>query len=63
MKKIKVKIEQGIYEVVNTKANMEMFNDKNIDVFFVNCNRNESNVGFPMALIEKKDIIEVFEDE
>ncbi len=54
MKKIKVKTEQGIYEVVNTKANMKMFNEKKYDSFFVYCSPEENNAGFPMGLLEKK---------
>ena len=60
---IKVRLEQGIYEVVDTKSNMEMFNKKEFDLFFVKCSPEESNCGFPMALVDKKDVIEVLENE
>lgn len=56
---VKVKLEQGIYEVVDTKENMKNFNDKNVDLFFIKCSPEENNCGFPFALVEKKDVIEV----
>lgn len=59
---IKVRLEQGIYEVYNSKDNMKAFNDKNINGFFVKCDPEESNLGFPFALVEKKDVIEVIEE-
>ena len=60
---IKVRLEQGVYEVFNSKENMEAFYDKNINGFFVKCSPEENNCGFPFALVEKKDIIEVLEDD
>lgn len=60
---IKVRLEQGVYEVVDTKANMKMFNKKEYDSFFVKCDPEESNCGFPMALVDKEDVIEVIKDE
>ena len=60
---IKVRLEQGVYEVYNTKENLKAFNDKKIGAFFVKCSPEESKFGFPMALVEKKDVIEVIEDE
>ena len=55
---MRVRLEQGIYEVIDTKENIEAFNDNSVDLFFV---RAESNCGFPIALVEKKDVIEVLE--
>lgn len=60
---IKVRLEQGVYEVFSSKENMKAFNDKNINGFFVNCSPEENNCGFPFALVEKKDVIEVLEDD
>lgn len=59
---IKVRLEWGTYEVVDTKSNMEMFKKKEFDSFFVKCDPEESNLGWPMALADKKDVIEVIEE-
>lgn len=60
---IKVRLEQGVYEVIDMELNMKAFNDKKIDAFFVKCSPEESNLGFPMALVNKEDVIEVIKDE
>jgi len=60
---IKVKLEWGTYEVIGLESNMEMFNKKEYDSFFVRCSPEESECGFPFALVEKKDVIEVIKDE
>lgn len=59
----KVRLERGIYEVIDVKTNIEMFNNKEYDSFFVRCNPEETNLGLPMALVDKKDVIEVLNDE
>lgn len=60
---IKVRLPQGVYEVVNTKSNMIMFNDKEYDQFFVRCDPEESKFELPMALVDKDEVIEVIKDE
>lgn len=60
---IKVRLEQGVYEVIDTASNLEMFNKNEFDSFFVKCSPEESNCGFPMALVDKEDVIEVIKDE
>lgn len=60
---IKVKLEWGTYEVIDIESNMEMFNKKEFDSFFVKCSPEESNCGWPMALVDKEDVIEVIEDD
>lgn len=55
---MRVRLEQGIYEVIDTKENIEAFNDNSVDSFFI---RAESICGLPIALVEKKDVIEVLE--
>lgn len=61
MKKISVRLEQGIYDVFQSKENLKSFYDEKVDVFFVVCKPEESELGFPFALVEKKDIKEVLE--
>ncbi len=60
---IKVRLEWGTYEVINLKSNMEMFNKKEFDSFFVKCDPEESNLGWPMALVDKEDVIEVIKED
>lgn len=60
---IKVKLPQGVYEVVNTKSNMIMFNDKDYERFFVRCDPEESKFGYPMDLVDKDKVIEIINDE
>lgn len=60
---IKVRLEWGTYEVLDIGTNMEMFNKKEYDSFFVKCDPEESNCGFSMALVDKEDVIEVIKDE
>ena len=60
MTKIKVKLNNGnIYNVVDEKDNLKIFNDCKFDSFFVECNPEESPVGFNIGLVDKKDVIEV----
>ena len=58
---IKVRLEQGIYEVFDSKDNLKAFRTES--AFFVKCSPEENNCGFPFALVENKDVIEVLEDE
>lgn len=60
---IRVRLEQGVYEVIDMELNMKAFNDKKIDAFFVKCSPEESNLGFPMALVNKEDVIEVIKED
>lgn len=61
-KKIKVKTIYGIYELVNNKLNLKVFKDKKFDSFFVKCEPAESPIGLTIALIDKKDVVEVIEE-
>lgn len=61
-KNIKVKTNYGIYKVVNNKKNLKMFKDEKFDSFFVECKPAESNLGFTIALMDKKDVVEVIEE-
>ena len=62
MKTIKVRLEQGIYDVFQSKENFKSFYDEKVDAFFVVCKPEENGLGFPFALVEKNDIIEVVEE-
>ena len=61
-KNVKVKTNYGIYELVNNKSNLKMFKDKKFDSFFVKCDPAESQLGFTIALMDKKDVVEVIEE-
>ena len=54
-------MDHWIYDVFQSKENLKSFYDEKVDVFFVVCKPEESELGFPFALVEKKDIIEVLE--
>lgn len=63
MEEIKVRLKNGIYNVVDTKSNLELFNNKEYDSFFIECSPEESKCGFDVALVNKRDVIEVLDND